>query len=158
MNKKQIIAAALTATLALPLAACGGSSSSSTTSTGSTTSSSTSTTSSSSSEKDASYYAGTWRGSVATTGTSVYGTTGGSEQMLDVILNEDGTCETKPCKNHEDLVTDTGTWELDGTTVKLQTGTIAVCCPRLSPDYEGNAIYQVWYICNRGDKQVVFGE
>lgn len=47
---------------------------------------------------------------------------------------------------------------LDGTTVKLQTGTIAVCCPRLSPDYEGNAIYQVWYICNRGDKQVVFGE
>ena len=47
---------------------------------------------------------------------------------------------------------------LDGTTVKLQTGTIAVCCPRLSPDYEGNAIYQVWYICNRGDTQVVFGE
>ena len=47
---------------------------------------------------------------------------------------------------------------LDGTTVKLQTGTIAVCCPRLSPDYEGNAIYQIWYICNRGDKQVVFGE
>ena len=47
---------------------------------------------------------------------------------------------------------------LDGTTVKLQTGTIAVCCPRLSPDYEGNAIYQVWYTCNRGDKQVVFGE
>ena len=38
--------------------------------------------------------------------------------MIDVILNEDGTCETKPCKNHEDLVTDTGTWELDGTTVK----------------------------------------
>lgn len=47
---------------------------------------------------------------------------------------------------------------LDGTTVKLQTGTIAVCCPRLSPDYEGDAIYQVWYTCNRGDKQVVFGE
>lgn len=120
MNKKQIIVAALTAALALPLAACGGSSSSSSTSTGSTTSSTTSTTSSSSSEKDASYYAGTWRGSVATTGTSVYGTTGGSEQMLDVILNEDGTCETKPCKNHEDLVTDTGTWELDGTTVKIK--------------------------------------
>ena len=47
---------------------------------------------------------------------------------------------------------------LDGTTVKLQTGTIAVCCPRLSPGYEGDAIYQVWYTCNRGDKQVVFGE
>lgn len=65
------------------------------------------------------YYAGTWRGSVATTGTSVYGTTGGSEAMIDVILNEDGTCETQPCKNHEDLLTDTGTWELDGSTVKV---------------------------------------
>lgn len=116
MNKKQLIAAVLTATIALPLAACGGSSAGSTTTTGSGAA----TTSSSAKEKDAAYYAGTWRGSVATTGTSVYGTTGGSEQMIDVILNEDGTCETKPCKNHEDLVTDTGTWELDGTTVKVK--------------------------------------
>lgn len=115
MNKK-LVAVAMAATLALPLVACGGSSTGSTTTTGSGAA----TTSSSAKEKDAAYYAGTWRGSVATTGTSVYGTTGGSEQMIDVILNEDGTCETKPCKNHEDLVTDTGTWELDGTTVKVK--------------------------------------
>ena len=37
--------------------------------------------------------------------------------MLDVFLNEDGTAETKPCKNHEDLLTATGTLELDGDTV-----------------------------------------
>lgn len=116
MNKKQIIAAALTVTLALPLAACGGSSAGSTTTTGSGAA----TTSSSAKEKDAAYYAGTWRGSVATTGTSVYGTTGGTEQMIDVILSEDGTCETQPCENHEDLVADTGTWELDGSTVKIK--------------------------------------
>mgnify|MGYP002517320261 CR=1 FL=1 len=118
MNKK-LVAVAMAAALALPLAACGGSSASTSSSSGSAAAASSTSGSSSSSEKDASYYAGTWRGSVATTGTSVYGTTGGSEQMLDVILNEDGTCETKPCKNHEDLLTDTGTWELDGTTVKI---------------------------------------
>ena len=117
MNKK-LVAVAMAATLALPLAACGGSSTG--TSTSGSSSAASTTSSSSSSDKDAAYYAGTWRGSVATTGTSVYGTTGGSEQMLDVILNEDGTCETKPCQNHEDLVTDTGTWELDGTTVKIK--------------------------------------
>ena len=115
MIKQKAIVLAVAVALALPLAACGGS-----TGSGSDASAGSATTSSSAKEKDAAYYAGTWRGSVATTGTSVYGTTGGSEQMIDVILNEDGTCETKPCKNHEDLVTDTGTWELDGTTVKVK--------------------------------------
>ena len=117
MNKK-LVAIAMAVALALPLAACGGSSASGSADTDSSTATSSSS-SSSSSSKDASYYAGTWRGSVATTGTSAYGTTGGYEPMLDVILNEDGSCETKPCKNHEDLLTDTGTWELDGSTVKI---------------------------------------
>ena len=31
--------------------------------------------------------------------------------MLDVNLNEDGTCEVKPLEAHADLLTDTGTWE-----------------------------------------------
>ena len=118
MNKK-LVAVAMAATLVLPLAACGGSSTSTSTSDSSSSSASATSSSNSSSGKDMAYYAGTWRGSVATTGTSVYGTTGGSEPMLDVILNEDGTCETQPCKNHEDLLTDTGTWELDGSTVKI---------------------------------------
>ena len=34
--------------------------------------------------------------SVATTGTSVYGTEGGSEQMLDIYLEQDGTCSVEP--------------------------------------------------------------
>ena len=59
--------------------------------------------------------------------------------------------------NAEENISSTITY-LDGTTVKLQTGVIAVCCPRLSPDYKGDAIYQVRYFCNRWDKEVVFGE
>ena len=49
--------------------------------------------------------------------------------MLDVILNDDGTCEVKPLEAHADLLTDTGTWEgtesdvtltlSKGTTIKL---------------------------------------
>ncbi len=113
--KKQLLAFAVAAVLAMPLAACGSGS----TSSSSSSSSSSGSTATVSDEKDAAYYAGTWRGSVETTGTSVYGTTGGSEQMIDVILNEDGTLETAPCKNHEDLLTTTGTWTLDGSTVTL---------------------------------------
>ena len=121
MIKQKALVLAVAAALAMPLAACSGSNSASTTDTKSD-SAATATTSksdSSSKEKDASYYAGQWRGSVETTGQTAYGTAGGSEQMLDVYLNEDGTAETKPCKNHEDLLTATGTWELDGDTVKL---------------------------------------
>lgn len=117
MMKQKALVLAVVAALATPLAACGNSTAAGTDSGSSTTTSSSS--SSSSKEKDASYYAGQWRGSVETTGQTVYGTAGGTEQMLDVFLNEDGTAETKPCKNHEDLLTATGTWELDGDTVKL---------------------------------------
>ena len=119
MIKQKALVLAIAATLAMPLAACGNSGAASTTDTKSDSATTTTKSDSGSKEKDASYYAGQWRGSVETTGQTVYGTAGGSEQMLDVYLNEDGTAETKPCKNHEDLLTATGTWELDGDTVKL---------------------------------------
>ena len=120
MIKQKAIVLAVAAALAMPLAACGNSGTTSTTDTKSDSAATQTTGSKSDSkEKDASYYAGQWRGSVETTGQTVYGTAGGTEQMLDVFLNEDGTAETKPCKNHEDLLTATGTWELDGDTVKL---------------------------------------
>lgn len=120
MIKQKALVLVVAAALAMPLAACGNSGTTSTADTKSDSAATQTTGSKSDSkEKDASYYAGQWRGSVATTGQTVYGTAGGSEQMLDVFLNEDGTAETKPCKNHEDLLTATGTWELDGDTVKL---------------------------------------
>ena len=122
MIKQKALVLAVAAALAMPLAACGGSNSPSTTDTKSDSAATATTgkSDSSSKEKDASYYAGQWRGSVETTGQTVYGTAGGSEQMLDVYLNEDGTAETKPGKNHEDLLAATGTWTLDGDTVNLE--------------------------------------
>jgi len=107
MNKNIVMAGLLSAALFAPLAACGGSGSS-----GSGSDSGASSSSSSSSSFDAaSFYAGQWRGSVEITGQTVYGTAGGNEQMLDVVLNEDGTCEVTPLAAHADLLTDTGTWE-----------------------------------------------
>lgn len=73
----------------------------------------------SSDEVDTSIYVGQWHGSVETDGTSVYGTTGGTESMLDIYLNEDGTCYTEPEEAHTDLLTDEGTWETDGSTITL---------------------------------------
>lgn len=117
MIKQKALVLAVAAVLAMPLAACGNSGASTTTDAKSeATTAQSSSSSSDSKTKDASYYAGQWRGSVETTGQTVYGT----EQMLDVFLNEDGTAETKPCKNHEDLLTATGTWTLDGDTVTLE--------------------------------------
>ena len=63
------------------------------------------------------FYEGQWRGSVETTGESVYGTTSGAEQMLDIYLEADGTCSVVPLEAHADLLTDTGTWE--GTETEL---------------------------------------
>jgi len=50
-------------------------------------------------------------GSVEITGQTVYGTAGGNEQMLDVVLDKDGTCKVTPLAAHADLLTDTGTWK-----------------------------------------------
>ena len=122
------MAGLLSVALCAPLAACGSSSGSNGGSTASS-SSSAATTSASSSFDANKFYAGQWRGSVEITGQTVYGTAGGNEQMLDVILNDDGTCEVKPLEAHADLLTDTGTWEgtesdvtltlSKGTTIKL---------------------------------------
>ena len=60
----------------------------------------------------ATYY-GQWHGAVETSGDSVYGTMGGEEAMLDLYLNDDGTCSVEPVEAHADLLTDEGTW--DGT-------------------------------------------
>lgn len=105
MNKN-IVALGLSALLVLSLAACGG------TSAASSGTASSSASQSQSSDFDAdSFYVGQWRGSVAVTGTSVYGTTGGTEAMLDIFLNDDGSCEVKPIESHADLLSDSGTWE-----------------------------------------------
>lgn len=105
MNKN-IVALGLSALLVLSLAACGG------TSAASSGTASSSASQSQSSDFDAdSFYVGQWRGSVAVTGTSVYGTTGGTEAMLDIFLNDDGSCEVKPLESHADLLSDSGTWE-----------------------------------------------
>lgn len=118
MIKQKALVLAVAAVLAMPLAACGNSGSSTSTDTKSeTTTTQSSSSSSDSKTKDASYYAGQWRGSVETTGQTVYGTAGGVEPMLDVNLAEDGTCEVVPLEAHADLLNDKGTWE--GTADKL---------------------------------------
>lgn len=107
MKKQVILAGLLAATLAMPLAACGGSSAGTSTSGGSTT-----TTSAAKGDFDANEtYVGQWRGYVEMTGQTVYGTAGGSEQMLDVNFAEDGTVTVEPLEAHADLLEDSGTWE-----------------------------------------------
>ena len=128
MNRNIVMAGLLSVALCAPLAACGASSGSNGGSTASSSASTTTATTSSSFDANK-FYAGQWRGSVEITGQTVYGTAGGNEQMLDVILNDDGTCEVKPLEAHADLLTDTGTWEgtesdvtltlSKGTTIKL---------------------------------------
>ncbi|MBM6774563.1 hypothetical protein [Olsenella profusa] len=110
MKKNVLLAGALAATLALPLAACGSQPAATTGDGGSGDAPA--------AEQGGDFdahatYWGQWRGSVEITGTTVYGTAGGSEQMLDLQLNEDGTCEVTPLEAHADLPTDSGTW--DGT-------------------------------------------
>jgi len=48
---------------------------------------------------------------VEITGQTVYGTAGGNEQMLAVVLDKDGTCKVTPSPPTADLLTDTGTWK-----------------------------------------------
>lgn len=126
--KKQFVAGlALVTALALPLVGCGTSSSSSSSSTAASTTAAS--TSSSSSDFDANaFYVGQWRGSVEMTGQTVYGTAGGFEQMLDVNLEEDGTCTVVPLEAHADLLNDEGTWEgtEDELTLHLSAGDIVL--------------------------------
>lgn len=104
MKREIILAGVLACALGLPLAGCSDSPSS--------TAVDDSSTQGQTEDFDAvSAYWGQWRGSVETSGTSVYGTTGGTEGMLDINLGQDGTCSVDPLETHADLLSDTGTWE-----------------------------------------------
>lgn len=69
---------------------------------------------------------GTWRGSVTYVKDTVYGSSGGVEPMLDVILSEDGTCTVEPLEAHSDLPSRDGIWEDLGDTIILNLGSIEV--------------------------------
>ena len=108
MKKNYLLVGALAATLALPLVGCGGQPAAS----GSGGSSEPAASQGQSGDFDAvDAYWGQWRGSVEITGTTVYGTAGGTEAMLDLNLAEDGTCTVEPVEAHADLPADSGTWE-----------------------------------------------
>lgn len=116
MKKQMLVMGALAMALSMPLVACGTSTTTNSGSTAATEQKSDS--SSTSSDFDANkFYAGQWRGSVEMTGQTVYGTAGGFEAMLDVNLEDDGTCTVVPLEAHADLLNDKGTWE--GTEDKL---------------------------------------
>lgn len=113
LRNKIAIAVALTLSVGLPLAGCSGNN---------TTTSDDSSTAQSEESSDfnaVEAYWGQWRGSVETTGQSVYGNTSGSEAMLDINLEQDGTCTVEPLASHADLLTDEGTWEGTEETITL---------------------------------------
>ena len=107
MKKQFLLVGALAMTLALPLAACGGTPAA----TGDNGGSDAPDASEDGGFDAVEAYWGQWRGSVEITGTTVYGTAGGTEAMLDLNLAEDGTCTVEPVEAHADLPTDSGTWE-----------------------------------------------
>lgn len=123
MKKNVLLVGVMALALSLSVVACD--SSSSTTD----DSSNSETTTSEDGEFDAvEAYWGQWRGSVETTGETVYGTAGGTEPMLDVYLEEDGSCTVEPLEAHADLLTDEGTWEgtEDTITLHLSSGDIVL--------------------------------
>lgn len=108
MRKNVIVGGALAVVLGLTIAGCGNTPAST------TTDDTTTPTQEQSGEFDAvQEYYGQWHGYVETTGESVYGTAGGVESMLDVYLEEDGSCSVEPTEAHADLLTDEGTWEAE---------------------------------------------
>ena len=121
LKNKIAVAVALTLSVGLPLAGCSGNNT-----TGDDTSTSQSEESSDFDAVEA--YWGQWRGSVETTGESVYGNTSGSEPMLDINLEKDGSCTVEPLASHADLLTDEGTWEgtEDTITLHLSSGDIVI--------------------------------
>lgn len=105
MKKQLVLAAACALAISMPLVGCNGGG-------GTTDTSTDATQSDASGDFDAvQEYYGQWHGYVETTGESVYGTAGGVEPMLDVYLEEDGTCSVEPTEAHSDLLSDEGTWE-----------------------------------------------
>lgn len=106
MKKQLVLAAACALAISMPLVGCGGNGGG-TASTGDDAAQS-----QSGGDFDAveAYY-GQWHGYVKITGETVYGTSGGVEAMLDVYLEQDGSCSVEPTEAHSDLLTDEGTWE-----------------------------------------------
>lgn len=106
MKKQLVLAAACALAISMPLVGCGGNGGG-TVSTGDDAAQS-----QSGGDFDAveAYY-GQWHGYVEITGETVYGTSGGVEAMLDVYLEQDGSCSVEPTEAHSDLLTDEGTWE-----------------------------------------------
>ena len=114
MKKQILVAGALAATLALPLIGCGGQPAGTTEPAGGNT------TNEQSGDFDAvEAYWGQWRGSVETTGSTVYGDAAGSEPMLDIDLGQDGSCTVEPLETHADLPSAEGTWEGTETEITL---------------------------------------
>ena len=130
MKKQFVVMSALALALSLPIVGCSSDTSSTDTSDDTTTEEEATDDATeeeaSTDEVDTSIYVGQWRGSVETSGTSVYGTTGGSEQMIDVYLEEDGTCYTSLLEAHADLLEDSGTWTTDGSTITLELSTVTI--------------------------------
>lgn len=107
MKREMLLIGALACALSLPLVGCGNTASDGAASTGEQ-----GTTQAESGDFDAyATYWGQWRGSVEISGESIYGTTSGNEQMLDINLAQDGTCTVEPLEAHADLLSDEGTWE-----------------------------------------------
>lgn len=133
MKRQMLLAAALACTMGMPLVACSGNDAQAPAGDAAQQSES---------GFDAvEAYWGQWRGSVESSGEeSVYGTMGGEEAMLDVMLNEDGTCSVEPLEAHADLPAGEGTW--DGTeseiVLHLESGDVTLTVTE--PDAaEGNA-------------------
>lgn len=117
MKKQMLVVGALAMALSMPLVACGNASSGTSSNSGTTTATEQKSDTKTSDFDANGFYVGQWRGSVEMTGQTVYGTAGGFEQMLDVNISDDGTCEVVPLEAHADLLNDKGTWE--GTADKL---------------------------------------
>lgn len=120
MKKQALVVAALAAAITLPMVGCGGTGNSTTTNNGGDAKQEQKKDDSKSEATVNEDLVGQWHGSVAITGTSVYGTTGGEEAMLDVYLNEDGTCTIEPVEAHADLLTDEGTWTSTDSEITLK--------------------------------------
>ena len=126
MKNKMLFIGVLACALSLPLVGCGGTPSASTGD-------------DSAQEQTSDFdaieaYWGQWHGSVKTTGESIYGTTGGEEAMLDIYLNEDGSCSVEPVETHADLLTDEGTWEGTEEQVVLHLSTGDITITMTGPD------------------------
>lgn len=111
MRRGVLLVGALACALSLPLAGCDGAS------TGGDGGGSSESQGESFDAVDA--YWGKWRGSVMTTGETIYGNAQNTEPMLDVNLSQDGTCTVEPLEDHADLLTDSGTWDGTETEVTL---------------------------------------